>query len=54
MELKVKNYAYLVDGILSLVGGLILTLMAIFAFDCLVNIVCITIGVFIIIFNIYI
>ena len=53
MELKVKNYAYLVDGILSLIGGLILTLMAIFAFDSLVNIVCITIGVFIIIFNIY-
>ena len=54
MEFKVKNFSLLIDGILSLVGGLILLMMAIFAFDSLVNIVCITIGVFIIIYNIYV
>ena len=51
--MKIRNINLLVDGILSLIGGAILILMAIFNFGSLINITCIIIGIIIVLVNFY-
>ena len=51
--MKIRNINLLVDGILSLIGGAILILMAIFNFGSLINITCIIIGIIIVLVNLY-
>ena len=51
--MKIKNLNYLIDGILSIIIGAVLILMAIFAFGSLINITCIIIGIIIVLVNFY-
>ena len=51
--MRIKNLNYLIDGILSIIIGAVLILMAIFAFGSLINITCIIIGIIIVLVNFY-
>ena len=51
--MKIKKINYLIDGILSIIIGAVLILMAIFAFGSLINITCIIIGIIIVLVNFY-
>ena len=51
--MKIKNLNYLIDGIISIIIGAVLILMALFAFGSLINITCIIIGIIIVLINFY-
>ena len=46
-----KKYYMYIDGIISIIGGTFLLLMAIFNFESLINLTCILIGILVIIIN---
>ena len=53
MKIIINKYNLLVEGVLSLIGGIILILMSIFAYGALINITCAIIGIIITIHSLY-